>query len=215
MIQNLILLITGLVGFVTAGLILKNYKLNSSMNIYIILIIITISIRYFLLGLVYFTLDESFKSFCTRYSNFALIIIPLFYLYFKNLSNSTKIFEKKELLHFIFPVFFFIFLLNLNLFNINHKNIFFVLYTIFFLYLILYIFLCYKSLKQNIWLKNKTIKVVKNQRVLNSKWTYFLFLAIVFIVVRLLGSIFFELNFEKSVKGYSFQWISAVIWDQS
>jgi AraC-like DNA-binding protein len=48
--------------------------------------------------------------------------------------------------------------------------------------------------------------------VLNSKWAYFLFFAIVFIAVRLLGSLFFELNFGKSIKGSSFLWISALIW---
>lgn len=58
MTLNLILLITGLTGFLTAALVFKNHKLNSIMNIYIILIIIAISIRYFLLGLIYFTTDE-------------------------------------------------------------------------------------------------------------------------------------------------------------
>jgi AraC-like DNA-binding protein len=212
MIQNLIVLITGLIGFVTAGLILKNYKLNSSMNIYIILIIIIISIRYFLLGLTQFSTDESFKSFCTRHSNFALIIIPLFYLYFENLSNSNKAIEKKELLHFIFPISFFLFVLNLDFFKINNEDTMYILSAIFFLYIVYYIFLCYKVLNQNIWLKNETIKVVKRQSVLNSKWAYFLFFAIVFIAVRLLGSLFFELNFGKSIKGSSFLWISALIW---
>ena len=146
MILNLILLITGLIGFVTAGLILKNYKLNRAMNIYIILIIITVSIRYFLLGLAYFALDESFTSLCARYSNFALIIIPLFYLYFEKLSESNKAFEKKELLHFIFPVSFCIFMLNLDFFNINNEGVAYVLSTVFFLYIVFYTFRCYKLL---------------------------------------------------------------------
>lgn len=212
MILNLILLITGLIGFVTAGLILKNYKLNRAMNIYIILIIITVSIRYFLLGLAYFALDESFTSMCSRYSNFALIIIPLFYLYFKKLSESNKAFEKKELLHFIFPVSFFIFMLNLDFFNINNEGVAYVLSTVFFLYIVFYTFRCYQLLKRNIWSKNQTIKVVKKQSTLNRKWTYFLFLAILFMVIRLLGSIFFELNFGNTIKGFSFQWIAALIW---
>lgn len=212
MISNLIVLITGLIGFVTAALILKNYKLNSAMNIYMILIIITISIRFFLLGLAHFTINESFKSFCSKYSNFAIIIIPLFYLYFNKLSKSDKTFEKRELLHFIFPVSFFVFLLNINYLKINNRVPIYTLSAIFFLYLVNYTFLCYKALNQNIWLKNNTIKVVKKQSILNSKWTYFLFLAVLFMAVRLLGSIFFELNFRSSIKGFSFQWISALIW---
>ncbi len=212
MISNLIVLITGLFGFVTAGLILKNYRLNSAMNIYIILIIITISIRFFLLGSAYFTIDESFKSFCTRYSNSAIIIIPLFYLYFNKLSSSDKTFEKRELLHFIFPVSFFVFLLNINYLKINNKVTTCILSAIFFINVAYYIYLCYKALNQNIWLKNNTIKVVKKQSILKSKWTYFLFLAMLFMAARLLGSIYFELNFERNVRGFSFQWISALIW---
>lgn len=33
-----------------------------------------------------------------------------------------------------------------------------------------------------------------------------------FMAIRLLGSIFFELNFRSIIKGFSFQWISALIW---
>ncbi len=212
MILNLIVLITGLIGFVTAGLILKNYKLNSAMNIYIILIIITVSFRYFLLGLVHFTPDESFKSFHTRYSNFALIIIPLFYLYFKNLSNNNKVIEKKELLHFIFPVFFFILTTKLHFFKINHKGIIYVLYPIYFIYLGLYTFMCFKVLKKTIWIKKENIKLVKKQRIINSKWTYFLFIAILLLVARLIGSTFFEKISKSSLNGFDFLWISALIW---
>ena len=212
MILNLIVLITGLIGFATVGLILKNYKLNSAMNVYIILIIITVSIRYFLLGLVHFTEDESFKSFCSRYSNFALIIIPLFYLYFKKLSDTDKRFQKKELLHFIFPVSFFIFILYLNSLKINNERTIYVLGAIFFLYAVYYTIGCYKLLKRNIWQENNTIKVVKKQNVLNRKWTYFLFFAILFLAVRLIGSLFLEINFGQTIKGFSYQWISALIW---
>ena len=212
MILNLIVLITGLIGFATVGLILKNNKLNSDMNVYIILIIITVSIRYFLLGLVHFTEDESFKSFCSRYSNFALIIIPLFYLYFKKLSDTDKRFQKKELLHFIFPVSFFIFILYLNSLKINNERTIYVLGAVFFLYAVYYTIGCYKLLKRNIWQENNTIKVVKKQNVLNRKWTYFLFFAILFLAVRLIGSLFLEINFGHNIKGFSYQWISALIW---
>lgn len=212
MILNLILLITGLTGFVTAALVSKNHKLNNTMNIYIILIIIAISIRYFLLGIVYFITDESFKSFCLRYSNFALITIPLFYLYFKKLSSSNKVFEKRDLIHIIFPIFFFIFIVNLNHFKINYDGIDLVLYLLFLMYSVLYTILSYKLLKQNIWVKKDALKLVKKQNIINSKWTYFLFFAIVIIVIRLLVAIFYEFQNESYMRGFSFQWISAIIW---
>lgn len=212
MIQNLILLITGLVGFVTAGLLYRNYKLNNLMNFYIVAIIIIISIRFFSTGLVHFIVDNSFTSYYLRYSNFAIIIIPLFYLYFNNLTDYNKSREKKQLLHFIFPISLFLFSINLDFFKINFKATHIALYTVFSTYLVLYTFLSYRLLKRNIWLKNDIIKVVKKQSVLNSKWTYFLFFAIVFIVFRLLGSLLFEINLGRIIKGFSFQWISALIW---
>ena len=142
MILNLILLITGLTGFVTAALVSKNHKLNSTMNIYIILIIIAISIRYFLLGIMNYVTDETFKSFCSRFSNFALFIISLFYLYFKKLSDDNKTFEKKELLHLIFPISFFIIIINLKFFKMNYAGMDIILYTIFVAYSLIYTFLC-------------------------------------------------------------------------
>jgi AraC-like DNA-binding protein len=212
MILNLILLITGLTGFVTAALVFKNHKSNNIMNIYIILIILAISIRYFLLGIINYVTDETFKSFCSRFSNFALFIISLFYLYFKKLSDDNKTFEKKELLHLIFPISFFIIIINLKFFKMNYAGMDIILYTIFVAYSLIYTFLCYKLLQRNIWLKKDTFKVINKQNILNSKWTFFLFSAILFILIRLLASIFFEIQDERKLRGFSFQWISGIIW---
>lgn len=212
MIPNLIVLITGLIGFVTAGLILKNHKSNNVMNIYIILIIIAVSLRFFLLGSLHFIPEESFKQYCIKYSNFPIIVFPLFYLYVKNLSNKSIRFEKKELLHFIFPIFFIIILMNINSFKIYLKSIRYVLYFIFFLYLVFYSIMTYRLLKRNIWLKKDTIKIVKKQNILNSSWTYYLFIANLFIVIRLLGSLFLELHYGSISRGFSYLWVSAFVW---
>lgn len=211
MIPNLILLITGLISFVTTGLIIKSHKLNSAMNIYIILIIIIISTRFFLSGLASFMEDVSFSSYCLNYSVFSIVTFPLFYLYYRKLSNPSIAFEKKELLHFIFPVSFSIFIVYIDLFEINTKGGS-VLYFMFFLYLVYYLFLSYQLLRQNIWIKKNTIKIVRTQNVLHRKWTYFLFLASLFIIARLFVSLFFELQEGIRLRGFRFQWISAVIW---
>jgi AraC-like DNA-binding protein len=212
MIQNLILIIAGLIGFVTAGLSLKNHKLNNAMNIYIIVMILIISIRYFILGIMPFVIGSYFKSYNSSYSNFPLVVIPLFYLYVKKLSNSSIPFEKKELLHFIFPVFFFFFIINLDFLKIDFQSLRFVSYTIFTSYLFYYTFRSYSLLKRNVWIKKNGIKVVGKQNASNSQWTYFLFLAIIIIEFRLLLSIFLEIKYGIIMRGYSFLWISAIIW---
>jgi AraC-like DNA-binding protein len=212
MIQNLLVIISGLIGFFVVALIYKNYKSNSLMNVYIILIITTISARFVLLGLTYFISDLYFKSICSKYSNVGILIIPLFYLYFKKLSNSENVFQKKDLLHFIFPMSFFLLLINQKFYKLNDGSPDSLLIFIFLLYINIYNFLCYKILKQNIWLKNEKIKVISRRSMLSKKWTYFLFLAILLLGIRMMGSIFFENNLRSNAKGYSYQWVAAIIW---
>lgn len=212
MIQNLLLIISGLIGLFVVTLIYKNYKSNSLMNGYIILIIIAISARFVLLGLTYFISDLQYNSICSKYSNAGLLIIPLFYLYFKKLSNSENVFKKKDLLHFIFPALFFFLLINQKNFKLNEGSSNSVLIFIFFLYISIYNILCFKIIKQNIWFKKEKIKVISRRSMLIKKWTYFLFLAILFLGIRMMGSIFFENNFRSSAKGYSYQWVAALIW---
>ena len=207
MITNLIVLITGLIGFLTTGLILKNHKLNNVMNIYFVLIILLISTRFFLSGLIHFELNNALKYYYLRYSNLSLFVIPLVYLYFKNLSNNIKAFEKKELLHFIFPVSFFLFIINVK----NYDGINKIHHSIFTLYIAFSIFIIYKLLKRNIWAK-KNLIVFRKQNILNSKWSYYFFLSIITIVVCLLVSTYFELYSGSKISGFSFQWVAGIIW---
>jgi AraC-like DNA-binding protein len=213
MIFNLILLIAGIIGFMTAGITFKNYKLNSTMNIYIVLILIIISTRYFLFGMSYFIDKNATNSLYLYHSNLSIIAIPLFYLYIKNLNKSTSTFEKKELYHFVFPIFFYNIIIISNYLKINFQNINFLFYSIFISYLVLYLILCYLFLKKNIWLKKDSSKILKRQNLLNSNWAYFFFLAMVSISLRLIISLFYELTHESAaVKGSNYLWISALIW---
>ena len=104
MLSNLLFIITGLIGLITTFLIFTNYKSNRIMNLYIILFILIISLRFFLSGLTNFIFDSNFRTTYFKYSNFSLVVIPICYLYFKNLSENYRKLNSKELLHFIFPV---------------------------------------------------------------------------------------------------------------
>lgn len=211
-IHNLLLLITGLVGFVTVGLIFKNYKLNSVMNCYLIMILLIISVRFFLLGLIHFIIQDSVAAYYLKYSNFSLIVVPLFYLYYKNLANNNTDSKRTELLHFVFPICFFVFSSNIEAFNMKYKDTLLVLNTIFSLYLFLYTILIYRILKQKIWIKKETTKIINKQNILNSKWATFLFLGTIIIEARLIASLFFESHYGTIIRGFRFGWISAVIW---
>ncbi len=182
------------------------------MNLYIILLILIISFRYLIIGLTYFISDDSFKNTFYKYSNFSAVAIPLFYLYFKNLCYNNKNFDSKELLHFIFPITFFLFIIKFNDFEHPSIPLELIFYTIFFVYTLFYTIICYSLLKKKIWTSTAATKVIKKQNKLIKNWTLFLFIAISLITFRLLASIFLEIYYNASIKGVSYQWISCFIW---
>lgn len=212
MLSNLLFIITGIIGSITAFLIFTNYKSNRIMNLYIILLILIISLRFFLSGLTYFIFDPAFRNTYFRYSNISLVVIPICYLYFKNLSENKKKINLKDLLHFIFPITFFLFIINRNHYSFDYQSIEIILYGLFFIFAIVYVVLCFQFLRTKIWTRKGEIKVIQKQNKLINNWTLFLFIALVLTITRLFISVFIEIYFDETIKGHSYQWISAVIW---
>lgn len=197
-------------GLLTALLIFTNYKSNRVMNLYIILLILIISFRFFLSGLIFFIFDSSFRNTYFKYSNVSFVVIPVCYLYFKDLSKNNHNFEKRDLLHFILPFFFFIYLLKQESFYFVPSNIF--PFTLFFIFSLLYVLLCFKILRNHIWSRKGETKGNEKHHQLIKTWTFFLFTGLVLAIFRVVTSIFIELYRDESIKGHSYQWISAVIW---
>lgn len=212
MIFSIILIISGIIGFITAGITYRSHKLNSTMNIYIILIIIILSARYILFGILYFISENPFKSLLLNCSYLAIVAIPLFYLYVKNLNKSNCTFENKELRHFIIPISLFSIIIVFKYLKINFPYLIHLYYIVFLIYTTYYIVVCYRFLKHNIWLKRDTLKISNKQNLLKSHWAYFFFFAIVFSAFRLLTSMFYELQHKSSLIGSNYLWISALIW---
>ena len=212
MLTNLLFIITGLIGLLTLLLIFSNYKSNRIMNFYIILLIFIMSSRFFLNGLTYFVTDYSLKNIYFTYSNFSSIVIPLCYLYFKNLFASEKDFRPKELYHFIFPLTFSLLGILLNYLNSPIPTLKLFLYAVFVIFIILYNIMSYSVLSTNIWSKKGSIKDLMNENKTINNWASFLFIALVLISVRVTTALFTELYYNQNMKGYNYQWISAFIW---
>ena len=212
MLSNLLFIITGLIGLITTFLIFTNYKSNRIMNLYIILFILIISLRFFLSGLTNFIFDSNFRTTYFKYSNFSLVVIPICYLYFKNLSENYRKLYSKELLHFVFPVALFLAMINREHFDFDSKQIEIILYGLFFIFAITYIILCFQMLRTTIWTRKGDIKVIQQQNKLINNWTLFLFIGLILTIFRLFISILMEIYFGESIKGHSYQWISALIW---
>ncbi|MFV8342066.1 helix-turn-helix domain-containing protein [Flavobacterium sp. XS2P39] len=212
MATNLLFIITGLIGIITTLLVFTNYRSNKIMNLYIILLIVIISLRFFLSGLTYFIFDLSFRSTYFKYSNLSIVVIPICYLYFKDLAVNKTTFDKKELLHFIFPISFFFFMILHNNFYFYSIRLEVILYTLFFIFASVYVILCFRILKNNIWNRKGEIKINERHHKLINNWTFFLFIALSLTTFRLFVSIFIEMYYNESIKGHSYQWISAIIW---
>ena len=212
MITNLLCIVTGILGLITTFLIFGSYKSNRMMNLYMILLILIISLRHLIIGITYFMSDDVFKDASHTYSNFATIVIPLFYLYFKNLANNNKDFDSKELLHFIFPICFFACIIMVNKFMILSISLEIVFYIVFFVYALYYTIICYQLLKDSIWSRKIEAKGIKKQNELIKKWTIFLFIAITLITLRLFISILLKSFHDEHIKGLSYQWVSSLIW---
>jgi AraC-like DNA-binding protein len=212
MLINLLFVAIGIIGLVTTILLLTNYRSNNLVNIYIVILLVIISARFLLAGLTYFLFDVALRESYTRYSNVSLIVIPVCYLYFKNLSTNRKKIAYSDLLHFIFPLFFIVFISNFskNYFEADRAS--FAQYVLFFLFSFLYLFFSFLTINTKIWHRNNGMKIIQNHHTLIKNWTVFLFTALTLNIVRVLISICCEIYFDITTKGYSFQWISALIW---
>lgn len=214
MIINLLFIITGLFGFLTVIITLSSYRVNRMMNFHLTLIFVLISIRFLLNGFFPFGYLGFLKDYYVNYSKFLILIIPSFYLYFKNLIADEKLFIKADLVHFIFPVVFLA--LNISIVSTNDllpATFYFLSFSVLFLYNITYCFLAYHILNKNVW-ANKEASPFKNKHSgLIKKWTLFLFIILIINSIKLFVTLFLEDNYLHAyVAGERFQWIGATVW---
>lgn len=212
MLINILFIITGLIGLMTIALIFINYKSNKIMNFYIILLILIMSMRFFLCGFLFSMSDLSNRYLYFRFSDFSIVVIPICYLYFKNLLTSEKAFNSKELLHFIFPLSFFLLRIILENCDFPMIRLDIILCSVFFVFVSLYTILSFRILNNNVWKRKDSIKNALKQNKLIYNWTLFLFIALVLLSMRLLVAVIIEIYYNESNKGHSYQWISSIIW---
>jgi hypothetical protein len=101
--ESSIYILTGIIGFLTVILLSFSFRSNKSVNIFLFLIISSVSVRMLLRGTFEMKLQTFGKDFPEPYHAIFLITIPLFYFYIKSLVSDSKSFKWKHLLHFIFP----------------------------------------------------------------------------------------------------------------
>ncbi|TDE01118.1 AraC family transcriptional regulator [Flavobacterium hiemivividum] len=213
MIVNLLFIITGIFGILTVIITLSNYRVNRMMNFYLTLIFVLISIRFLLNGFLSFGYLGFLKEHYINYNKFLILIIPSYYLYFKNLIANQKSFIKKDLVHFVFPIVFLA--LNISIVSTNKvlpSFFYFSTFFVLFLYNISYCFLAYYILNKNVWTQKDKAIIDGKYASLIKKWTLFLFFILLIISIKLFMALFLEDNRTGFVAGERFQWLGAIVW---
>lgn len=212
MLINSLFIIAGLIGFIISTILFINHKSNPVMNIYMVLLIFIISCRFFIFGTINLISSIDILTIYTKYSNLTSVVIPICYLYFKNLAQNNKQFDRHELLHFIFPVCYFIISIEIYNYITPRLTLKLFLILIFSAFLCNYLYLSYTTLKNNIWNKRRENKTIKKQNKKVHNWTLFLFIALILASSRLLISLSIEAFDNDLSRGLSYQWISSLIW---
>lgn len=213
MLFDLLYILTSLLGFLIITLIAIWYKSNRMINIYLLVIFLLLSIKFLIHGLIDLKIFTFINHDNISYFPFFSISIPSLYLYFKNLVNDTKTFNKNELKHFIFPVLLGFYTLLLDQFYILSFYSSFILYSIFIIFHSFYIFLSFQFLRKNIWQRKAELFNADQQNNLLIKWTTFLFIFSCLISLRLFVSLSLGVMNHRYTYGQNYQWISAILLD--
>lgn len=212
MLESFLFLFTGIIGMVTIALMISSYKTNPFCNLFLLLIIVIISIRFLVHGSYELGLQAVLTPDQGPPSVFYLIIIPCFYLYYKYLSLQNKTYNLKDLKHLVFIAFLYI--INSN--NMLAGSVIFhfgqltnlVLIGIF---IVFYLFLIYTTLSKYIWFKND-LEINNQHFILVKNWTVYLFILNVLAAFTLTASLYSEINNEANLSGKSLAIILLLFW---
>jgi hypothetical protein len=199
MLSNIILFITATLGLLCVAFIIgkNNGKEHSLINKYLIIIIAFQALRFMFYGISQAYPDLNIKWFTNFLDVLLVIFMPCFYLYFQNIIFENK-FKVGNLLHFLTPtlliVIFTVKIIASSENEIVIRKIF--LFTGVLFYLV-YAYVGFKLLYQNVWCRKSEINAIQKQNALIKNWSIFLYASFIIIAtVRLITGFF--INNQKS-----------------
>jgi AraC-like DNA-binding protein len=212
---NIILILSGLLGYIIIFITLKNSKYNKILNSFLLLIIFISCTLKMIAGIGEIYNVIYFKSLYLKINVYITLFVPSFYLYFKYLIRNQKEFIYKDLLHIIFPILAIIerdFLLFDRIFGIKinyFASQFFAIYST------VYVLIIFLLLKKNVWYKKAYLNIIITQNNLIIKWTIVLFIIIIAFVSRFHIIYYKEYLFlEPSAIDLpiKYLWTTALVW---
>ena len=212
MLEQIIYLLTALLGFITLLLIGFRYKTNKQSNFYFIVFLFLSSLRFLSYALI------DFVPFLLPIHKlielaFTLPAWPLLYLYFKKLADNSPVFKRMELLHLVIPSLTFLLFCLKPYFTaeafVTGVKIGFIVAI---LLNVSYCFASYSLLKNKVWKRSSDILVVNQQNTIIKQWTKFLYVLLILILIRFFITLALNNgNFWLGNQNSSL-WISALIW---
>jgi len=212
MFSNIIFFITAAFGFLSvANLFVKNkHQEHSLINKYLFIIIAVNAARFFFHGILEAYPETNMIKFVNLLDASTIMLMPCLYLYFDNIINEKK-FQSKNLLHFVVPLIIGIgFAINSFDNSTNSdlfKKIFFVISISFYLTYALFGFV---MLYKNAWNRKTEIKAIQKQNNLIKKWTIFLYVCFVLMLVTRVTTSIVSKNPGSFNNDYL--WIPSLVW---
>jgi AraC-like DNA-binding protein len=211
MIADLLVIFTGLLGYIILFVLCGN-KTNRIVNIYMAIIIFLASTRLLLIGIAEIYNYTELKNFTNKFNTYFILLVPVFYLYFKNLIQNRNYYPYKDLYHFIFPLFIII-ENKLSLIEIifNNKLSFRFVY-IFIIYSLIYNALVFYELNKYIWNKKGSLEIAIKHNNLIRKWSIYFYCTMNLMVIRVLVSMFYEMQSNQLVTAQYGLWGGSIVW---
>ena len=205
-------LLTGMLGLVVLIVIQLQFKKNRLVNKYLQVVIAAVTIKFTINGVSPFILKFSAEDFNLYLDMTLTLIIPSYYLYFKDLAKEVewKISDLKHLAFTLTSFFFFILFEHTDAkYTWMFKQI---SSSIALIFCFVYAYAGFIFLKKNIWIKKSELKTVEahNRVILN--WTYLLFTCFILFIIRYSYNFFNSGLVYSKATAYQNLWISSIIW---
>ncbi len=212
MLINLLTLMTGIVGLITTTIAVFRHKTNCILNKYLIVFLTLLSIRYMIRGFsIYFEKIPN-QIFTFMYIYFLILMIVCMYLYFRDLVFNKK-WQPKDLIHFIAPsVIVGLFAFNFQYHYEYDRSVRILYITLLLFCYLIYNFLGYRLLIQNIWSKKSDIPLLIKQNKTIKNWTLYLYIGTL-IQGLIIIIVYITNDFNYNNEGNNYQMgISSVFW---
>lgn len=212
MLETLIFLITAILGFICLAVILGKSKYQNKIiiNKYLIVIIGHQAFRFLT-----YALSKLYPQFKVESINNFIevgyaLILPCYYLYFRNMINEVKLKEINPI-HIILPLTLIaVFIVKSHVPVTHEMSLRKAFLAILISTILFYAYLGFSMLIKNIWTRNSEINTIQKQNQLIKNWSIFLYISFVGNTIIRIFTGFFLNNDQPYSSNYI--WITALIY---